>query len=113
VPEAVCHLEGTVSGSAYHAENSVVVDQSGGISATTLDLDASSATAASGSAVTTYTLGDLGCVWSYDFAVTYAPEPGGAGLAALLALGALRAGSPSARAARRLPRSPLHPPLEH
>jgi hypothetical protein len=88
LPAAVCSFAGTVSGASYLAQNSVVVDDEGGVAATTLPFEATSATQASGSAVSTYTLDEFVCTWSYDVDLLYLPEPGGGalGLAAFVAL---------------------------
>jgi len=98
LPEGVCHLVGTVSGSHYQASNAVDVP-GGGVAATTLDFVAASATAAAGSAVSTFTLAPDVCTWTYELTLTYAPEPEAAGLVALLALAAI-----SARSTRRATR---------
>jgi len=88
LPAGICSLAGTVAGAQYEATSGdIVADDEGGIARTDASFTASSATAAAGTAVSTYTLDAFQCIWTYDLALV-APEPGATALATI-ALAAL------------------------
>ena len=92
LPTGVCSLAGTVDGVTYTGTTGPIpTDTEGGVTVTDTNFIASSMTAAAGSNVSTFTLRDFQCIWTYDLTLT-APEPEAAtsAVAALALLAALR-----------------------
>lgn len=80
-PAWTCVFSGSVSDDYYMASNSGVVDSEGGMVTNALTFTASSATEATGSQTSNYTLDTFSCDWGFSISMTRTGDPpdGGAG----------------------------------
>ena len=79
LPAGICSLAGTAAGAQYEATSGdIVADDEGGIARTDASFTASSATAAAGTAVSTYTLDAFQCIWTSLAAESQSSSPASA-----------------------------------